>query len=56
VIESTECTACWGLGWIRNEHCPACDGTGEVTEDPWYIGADLLYDEMKDRQMEDCDG
>ena len=55
--ESIECPKCWGTGWITHDaHCRECDGTGEVPADPWCIGADLLYDEMKDRKAEDRDG
>ena len=47
------CPKCGGEGWTAHDaHCPECDGTGEVEEDPFYIGADLLYEEMKDREAE----
>lgn len=47
-----DCPVCVD-GWIGNEHCRECDGTGEVEEDQWYIGADLLYDGMKDDLLTD---
>ena len=48
------CPKCGGEGWTAHDaHCPGCDGTGEVEEDPFYIGADLLYEEMKDRELDD---
>ena len=48
-----ECNNCWGTGWVKNEHCPDCDGLGETEEDPFYIGADLIYEAEKDRKAEE---
>lgn len=40
-------------GWVDNDQCRECDGTGEVEADPFFIGADLLYEAEKDRQAEE---
>ena len=46
------CPKCAGEGWTSHDcQCIECDGTGEVEADPFYIGADLLYEEMKDNRL-----
>jgi len=51
LVSPVDCVMCNGSGWIAHDaHCPACDGTGEVEEDPFYVGADLLHERMKDER------
>ena len=50
----TTCPKCNGEGWTSHDcQCTECDGTGEVDVDPFYAGADLLYEQEKDRRLED---
>lgn len=50
--EKIQCPRCAGEGWIRHDFiCGLCDGSGEVEEDPFFYGADLLYDQKKDNQL-----
>ena len=55
--EMVDCPRCNGTGWLKHDaHCPECDGTGMVEEDPFFIKADLIYEEMKDRLLDDAEG
>ena len=52
--EPTECPKCWGTGWTSHDcQCTECDGLGEVDGDPFYVQADRIYEDLKDRQAEE---